>query len=126
MSCGSWSREVNRILEVPHTALAIATPAVTLEVEKLLETLLKIEAINQSWPRLVGTSHYIRVIYEDLVKHRAREIGRVLEFLGIENDRELESPLVKLNPTDLRQAIANYDEVARALKGTAFERCLEY
>jgi LPS sulfotransferase NodH len=120
------SREVNRITQVPHTTHAIATPAVKLEVARLLETLEKIEAINQNWPRLVDTGRYIRVDYEDLVEHRAREIGRILEFLGVESCRSLESTLVKVNQADLRMAIANYDEVAERLKGTVFARCLQH
>jgi len=101
------SREVDRILEVPHTTRAIATPAVTLKVANLPEALRTIEAVNQAWPTLVGTGNYLRVTYEDLVEHRAREVGRVLKFLDVENDRELESPLVKLNRADLREAITN-------------------
>jgi hypothetical protein len=33
------SREVNRVLETPHTTRAIAVPAVTLDVAKLLPAL---------------------------------------------------------------------------------------
>lgn len=118
------SREVNRVLETPHTTRAIAVPAVALDLAKLLPALQRIEAINRDWPRLVEANPYLRVTYEDLVSHRSRELGRVLEFLGLRSDQALESPLVKLNTHDLPQAIANFEEVAARLRGSAFEHCL--
>jgi hypothetical protein len=52
--------------------------------------------------------------YENLLNHRDREVGRILEFLEVE-----------MNPDDLVDIIANYHEVAGILQGTEYESYLD-
>jgi hypothetical protein len=53
------------------------------------------------------------------------ETRRLLEFLGVDSGVPLSSRLVKQNPDSLRMILENYDEIARELRGTPFERDLE-
>ena len=62
---------------------------------------------------------YHEISYEDLVDDESR-INEALDFLAVETNQTLHSPLTKLNSANHRQLIANYDEVAAALSGTRF------
>jgi LPS sulfotransferase NodH len=62
----------------------------------------------------------VELFYEDLIDNVAA-IKSVLEFLGVDPDAaDLTSRLRKLNSTGHPNLIANYDDVAKALRGTRF------
>jgi sulfotransferase family protein len=65
------------------------------------------------------------VFYETFLAQKEEETRRLLDFLGISRYAPLTSRLVKQNPDSLRDILENYDEIARALRGTSFERHLE-
>ncbi len=66
----------------------------------------------------------IEIFYEDL-KEDLSGMSQVLEFLGVDPSPErLKSKLKKMSSNSHRDTIANYDEVAAALKGTEFESLL--
>ena len=52
------------------------------------------------------------------------DLQRLLSFLGVDPDVRLEPRSTKITPDDLSQAIANYEEVASTLKGTAYQQFL--
>jgi LPS sulfotransferase NodH len=63
---------------------------------------------------------YAEIYYENLLADASR-IHEAIQFLGIDAvPEQLESSLQKVNPTDHRQLIANYDEVQGLLKDTEF------
>jgi hypothetical protein len=64
------------------------------------------------------------VSYESFLARKEEETRRLLGFLGIPRYAPLTSRLVKQNPDSLRDILENYDEIARALRGTPFERHL--
>ena len=53
------------------------------------------------------------------------DLRRLLSFLGANLDVRLEPRSTKITPDDLSQAIANYDEVASTLTGTAYQQFLK-
>jgi hypothetical protein len=63
--------------------------------------------------------------YENLLTHRDREVGRILEFLEVDGEFRLSTNLTKMNPDDLVDIIANYHEVAGILQGTEYESYLD-
>jgi hypothetical protein len=65
------------------------------------------------------------VSYESFLARKEEETRRLLDFLGIARYVPLTSRLVKQNPDSLRDILENYDEIARALRGTPFEKYLE-
>jgi LPS sulfotransferase NodH len=65
----------------------------------------------------------LEIAYEELA--RPAEHSRLLAFLGvIGRSVPLVGRSVKQNPTDLRQLVANYDEVLYSLRGTDLDRDL--
>lgn len=62
---------------------------------------------------------YHEVLYEDLLAD-PRALKPVLAFLGVREDVPLKSGLSKINPTDHRQLLRNYDEIKATLAGSRF------
>ena len=60
------------------------------------------------------------VRYEDLVADRERQLGDILDFLGVQNHTKLYTGLIKQNPLPLSQSIANYEGLKRQLLGTKY------
>ncbi len=119
------SRFAARARGLHHSTRAVATPLVTLPVHDLLTRLERISTDNINWERLGEQLPYLRIDYEDYVENPTIEDERMLDFLGAPKDVAIKSPLVKVTPNDLRKVIANFDEVAKALKGTEYEAMLE-
>ena len=118
--------EANRVLDAGHSTESAAITRVKVEVADLLSSLQKLEKNNLRWEQFVASSPRLSVYYEDMVEDMAGELNRILDFLGLPRQAGLEPPTVKLNPAPISDIIVNYDEVARHLKGTAFERCLAH
>jgi LPS sulfotransferase NodH len=68
---------------------------------------------------------YISIQYEDLLTNRETELGKILEFLEVDNTFNLTTYLTKINPDELIDVIANYGEIAEILRGTENEAYLE-
>ena len=68
---------------------------------------------------------YISIQYENLSTNRERELGKILDFLEVDNDFNLTTYLTKINPDKLIDVIANYQEIAEMLRGTENEAYLE-
>jgi LPS sulfotransferase NodH len=64
---------------------------------------------------------YTETFYEELTGPKGDEkLGRILSFLGVEPS-PLGSDFVRMNPTEHRELLANYDEVRETLRGSRFE-----
>jgi hypothetical protein len=63
------------------------------------------------------------IAYEDSLADDGPALRAVQEFLGVP-PAGLTAPIRKILPDDLRQLIANFDEVAAAVQGTPFESML--
>ena len=64
------------------------------------------------------------VSYEDLCTDTENTVRDVLAFLNVDSSCKLKSRFNKTTPDDLRQAIANFDELRDAVVGTSLERYL--
>lgn len=62
--------------------------------------------------------------YEDLLANPARELGRVQNFIGVE-ERSLESDTAKGTPDRLELAISNYEELVCRYRGSKYEQYLD-
>ena len=68
----------------------------------------------------------LELSYESLMANTETEYRRVLEFLGVHPiDHKPEWRMRKMIDSSLSETIENYDEVARALRGTPHARFLE-
>jgi LPS sulfotransferase NodH len=100
--------------------LAAARPLLEIDVRDLREH----AALNEAFygrieaPLVESGQDFLRVCYEDLWS--PEQHTRLLDFLdAAPADRALEPRSVKQNPRDLRQVLANFDELAEALHGDA-------
>lgn len=96
-------------------------------VDSLVEELMALEKEYEAIQRmLAGLSlDSSSVTYESISGPSAEsDLQRLLRFLGAAPHAQLEPRSTKITPDDLSQAIANHEEVASTLKGTAYERFL--
>lgn len=78
---------------------------------------------------LLATCDYISaprldMEYADLLEDRAAWFERIYDFLGVES-LELESSFVKNTSDDLRESIANFDQLRSRYEGTRFEEMFD-
>lgn len=118
------SRTAKRVTGKSHTTVKTKDTTVRLEPSSLLRHLERIERQNEVWPALCAGMPYIKTTYEDFVSNRSEELEKLLTFLNVEPMTDLSSHFVKGNSDNLTKIISNYDEAARILKGTRFEKFL--
>lgn len=94
-----------------------AGPPLLAELERMAANELEISRIAQGCPR---TTLY----YEDVLSNARDAMLPALLALGLE-PLALSAPTRKLNTLPLREAVANYGEVAETLKGSPYESFLE-
>jgi LPS sulfotransferase NodH len=100
--------------------LAPARPRLEIDVRDLREHVARNEAFYERVEdSLMETGQdFLRIFYEDLWIPAQR--ARLQGFLGVPPaDTDLEPRSVKQNPRDLRDVLANFDELAEALRGDA-------
>jgi len=98
--------------------LAPARPRLEIDVRDLREHVALNEAFyGEVEASLIGSRQdFRRIWYEDLWSPEER--ARLLDFLDAPpTDTDLEPRSVKQNPRDLREVVANFDELAEALRG---------
>lgn len=122
------SRDVARLTGVYHRTAGSATSSresITLDPSTLVQRLQNVSREEQAWDELLrGHSAVHKLSYEDFVESRAAVTQGLLQFLEL-GYATLSSTLEKLNPSDLRQLIRNYDEVEAVLKPTPFHSLLD-
>lgn len=121
----SWETARARGLFHARKGDVVAPVRVELDEETLPERLDHHEyaiALARGWIRNLRLP-YTEAFYEELTGPRqAEKLARILAFLGIEPTAgALRSDLVRMNPTDHRELIANYDEIRSTLAGSRFE-----
>jgi hypothetical protein len=119
------SRHVKKVRRFGKATTEVKRTQIALREDRLLKDLRKLEQQNEAWVAEAKGLPYMRTTYEDFVANKEQELQRMLEFLDVEFRPDLQSPLVKVNPDDIRSIITNYDAVADTLRGTPYEWCLQ-
>ena len=65
------------------------------------------------------------VTYEDLNEDTPATVKKVLEFLNVDAEIELQTKFFKTTPDRISAAVANYDELVQAVAGTELEAFLD-
>lgn len=105
-----------------HATCALTEPALHVPVTDLESQLSTIESqISELITIFQRTVPYLAITYERYVADPVAEGQRMLDFLGVPG-ASLHSPLVKLNPDDLSQLVANLYEVRQCLGNTRFAK----
>jgi len=108
-----------------HATSQVAKVTLRLPPEELLALLVQREREIDRYRALFQDRPCCEVSYESFLARKEEETRRLLAFLGISRYAPLTSRLVKQNPDSLRDILENYDEIARALRGTPFEKYIE-
>jgi len=93
---------------------------IRVDTRHLLDHLRTIAGEQSLWRGIFRELHSIDVIYEDVVRDKPAELARIEDFLGVGHE-ELKTPVVKINPDDMRDYVENFDEIVNCLRGTEFE-----
>lgn len=120
------SRQVKKVRQFGQSRQAVAITRITLDENKLLKHLERIDRANQKWIRETSGLPYLQISYESYVSDKEEELKRMLTFLDVEYLPNLTSPLTKVNPDDIQQILINYEAVERVLAGSRFEWCLTH
>jgi hypothetical protein len=117
------SRDMARLTGIYHrtaNSAQSAPTAIELDVSILVQRLQNIANEEHAWDSLLlGHSRVHKVCYEDFVDDRPAVTRGLLQFLGLRYT-DLNSPLERLNSSDMQNLISNYGEVATVLRMTPF------
>ncbi|MBC7236746.1 MAG: sulfotransferase [Chloroflexi bacterium] len=119
------STEMVRKRGIPHASRDLPPDQVYIDPATLVHRLGRLERQRRrgEWLLRVAGLPVLRLTYEGLCEDPEGAIGSISDFLGVER-RPLRSELKKLNRAAHWESIANYEEVRRALAGTAYESLL--
>lgn len=107
-----------------HTASSVKRVTVRLSPHELQKLALNRLREIEQYRSLLQDGPYHEVIYESFVADRDAETRKMLDFLHIDQFVPLTTDLVKQNPDSMADILENYEEVARAFKGTVLEKYL--
>ncbi|MCG6870479.1 MAG: sulfotransferase [Gammaproteobacteria bacterium] len=93
---------------------------ITIPTKTLLNELTRIKSEDNHWATVFAENPYLLVHYEDFVESPEMISGKMLRFLGFDDDIELTSPHKKVITSGLDEVIENYNDVRRALIGSEF------
>jgi hypothetical protein len=96
---------------------------ITLDCGDLVARLDKIGKENEQL-RGFTDGEALQVTYEQVLENGQQEFRRMLSFIDVDEDRTLNSPLVKINPNSIRDIVSNYGDVERTLKNSTYGRYL--
>jgi len=98
---------------------------VELNPETVLDELQELESRIERGRQAMSGFKTLEITYEDLVRSSSLTCKKVLEFLNVDADSELDSRYVKIMPQSIRQSLSNGEAVADALQGTRYAHMLE-
>lgn len=96
------------------------SPRVTLDPATIVDELEALCALVERSSALVEQFEVVEITYEDLIKEPPATLSRIAGFLGVSHEPELRTRYQKIMPAELREVIANADQIASALAGTRF------
>jgi LPS sulfotransferase NodH len=91
-------------------------PAITLSMDKIVESIMEMEAKEKEYDECFKAHPVLEVFYEDLAEDPQAVGARALDFLGLKADRELHARTEKTGVDSLRTAVENYDELKSSLR----------
>lgn len=111
-----------------HVIAPVAPVAIRISPRKAIQGMRQVRAYFDEFENFLASHRKIELIYEVMINGQklTRESWEALsDLLEVEPAENVASVLVKMNPSNLRPMVENYDELAAALRGTEFERFLD-
>lgn len=93
---------------------------IELDTGKLISEIKKLHMLVQMYQESFYGLPYMEVTYEDVMSDYDGEFGRILEFLGVRDNEELDCDLVKTGGGSLADVVTNFDDVSVALKKAGY------
>jgi hypothetical protein len=109
---------------VHHSTSEVGRVTVRILPLRLKRRLQRLSREIEKYRAVLVDGHHLELYYESLTADQGAEMQRVLDFLGVDQSVSLTSDLVKLNPDSLADILENFEQIARAFKGTPFEEYL--
>ena len=117
-------------------AMGVSRGANLLESLKLEPLLLDVDtAVDEANKLLLRREEFrqysamfsdsISITYEQICFEPQQIIPQILEFLNVDTNVDLTSRFFKTTPDNIREAVANYEELVAAVKGTKLEEFLD-
>jgi LPS sulfotransferase NodH len=110
---------------VYHSASEVGPTTIRLSPSLLKRRLIAREKWVEKHRAMLKNKRHIEVSYESFVANREAESRRILDFLSVDSSIPVTTDLRKQNPDSLEDILENYEEVAQAFRGTAFEKYLK-
>jgi len=115
---GTELRNANLVSARDYEALRIDVPEAIRYARNAQKFREELDAMVSAFPRV----H--RVEYDALLNQPESVTAGLLEFLGVDAGVDLRTGVHKATPDTLREAIANFDELAASVSGSDMERHL--
>ncbi len=110
------SRQFARATRTYHTNETRVQPTLRIDIQLLLDEIKRLEQ-QKLWCRsIIKGLNAIEVSYEEFVANKDTESSRILNFLGVDDSVELQSPLRKVLTAPIRDAVINYEELESEMK----------
>lgn len=119
------SRYRKKLTHIAHTHEKPPAVKFRLPTNNLLNELDRLEREKATWETTLAGLLCLDVSYESFADNMTSAAPRILEYLGVDPDYRLHSPLVKINPDSLTDVLENYDDVEAVLRGTSYEKFLD-
>lgn len=114
------SRQFARTTHAYHLSEERTQPSMQIDVPLLLKEMEMVERLKAKWQALLRGFDCMEVRYEDFTREKAAASGRILDFLGVNPNIELVSPLKKVLGASKKDIVLNYPEVEAALKASGY------
>lgn len=101
-----------------------ALPKISLTLDECLRDFEDIATQERKYRQFFSGHPIFEVTYEQIVGSQPAQVAEVQKFLGVDPE-PLSSPTIKLRTNRLDEAIENYAELQKAVRGTPYEGYFE-
>jgi LPS sulfotransferase NodH len=119
------SRLCARYRKLHHSNEDVNLALVPIDAEKLLDELSLIEQSTIVLRDMLKDIDHINVKYNDLVLFSVNTLNSIFRYLGQAEVESLTASVKKLNDSNLRNVIKNYDDIYKVLINTKYKRYIE-
>jgi hypothetical protein len=118
------SRQMAKSTSTFHSRTVKDQPNIRIDIPLMMKQLKRIETQKARWRSRLRKLDSLEISYEEFVEKKRETSIRILDFLGVDHDIELVSPLKKLISRPLRETVENYSEMASAVKAAGYGQFL--
>ncbi len=118
------SRQFAESTRIYHAENVLEQIGVRINIPQLLKHMKLVETRKAKWRLKLNRFICLEVSYEEFVKKKDTVSSRILEFLDVNADVNLVSPLKRIRTASLADTVENYAELERAIFAAGYGRFL--